>query len=63
LVESLVPHKRFLHHVRDTGGTAEIIVQFLGEGYFGDSVPLATLARMTDLQLDFGIECFNVPQS
>jgi Domain of unknown function (DUF4279) len=63
LVESLGPHKQFLHSVRATGGTAEIIVQFLGDGYFGDNVPLDTLAKMTDLQLDFGIECFNVPQS
>ena len=62
-VDSLVPHKRFLHSVRATGGTAEIIIQFLGDGYFGDSVPLDTLAKMTELQLSFGIECFNLPQS
>jgi hypothetical protein len=63
LVDSLVPHKAFLHRVRATGGTAEIIVQFLGDGYLADNVPLRTLANMTELQLDFGIECFNVPQS
>jgi hypothetical protein len=63
LVGSLAPHKAFLHSVRATGGTAEIIVQFLGDGYLGDNVPLQTLATMTELQLDFGIECFNVPQS
>jgi hypothetical protein len=63
LVGSLAPHKAFLHRVRATGGTAEIIVQFLGDGYLGDSVPLQTLANMSELQLDFGIECFNVPQS
>ena len=62
-VDSLVPHKQFLHSVRATGGTAEIIIQFLGDGYFGDSVALDTLAKMTDLQLSFGIECFNLPQS
>lgn len=39
------------------------IVQFLGDGYLGDNVPLQTLANMSELQLDFGIECFNVPQS
>ena len=63
LVNSLAPHKAFLHRVRATGGTAEIIVQFLGDGYLGDNVPLQTLATMTELQLDFGIEVFTVPQS
>jgi hypothetical protein len=33
------------------------------EGYFGDNVPLDTLSKMAGLQLDFGIECFSVPQS
>ncbi len=63
LVDSLAPHKMFLHRVRDTGGTAKVIVQFLGDGYLGDNVPLDTLAKMTELRLDFGIECFVVPQS
>jgi hypothetical protein len=63
LVDSLAPHKAFLRHVRATGGKAEIIVQFLGDGYLGDNVPLQTLTKMTELKLDFGIECFNVPQS
>ena len=62
-VNSLTPHKAFLHHLRATGGSAEIVVQFLGDGYLGDTVPLRTLATMTELQLDFGIECFTVPQS
>jgi hypothetical protein len=63
LVNSLAPHKAFLRGVRATGGSAEIVVQFLGDGYLGDSVPSQTLATMTELQLDFGIECFTVPQS
>lgn len=63
LVNSLAPHKAFLHHLRATGGSAEIVIQFLGDGYLGDRVPLQTLAKMTELQLDFGIECFTVPQS
>jgi hypothetical protein len=62
-VDSLMSHKKFLHSVRATGGTAEIIIQFLGDGYFGDSVPLDTLAKMTELQLSFGIECFSPSQS
>jgi hypothetical protein len=63
LVNRLAPQKEFLALLRATGGHASIIVQFLGDGYFGDTVPSATLAKMADLQLDFGIEVFNVPQS
>jgi hypothetical protein len=63
LVDRLLPHKAFLTGLRTTGGNAEIIVQFLGDGYFGDNVPVETLSRMADLQLEFGIECFVVPQS
>jgi hypothetical protein len=63
LVDLLLPHKSFLTSLRATGGEAEIIVQFLGDGYLGDNVPVATLAKMADLQLEFGIECFVVPQS
>jgi len=40
-----------------------MIVEFLGDGYFGDNVPLEALSTMVELQLDFGIECFSVPQS
>ena len=61
--KSLMPHRQFLHGVRATGGTAETIIQFLGDGYFGDSISLDTLAEMTELQLSFGIECYNLPQS
>ncbi|MEM9682590.1 MAG: hypothetical protein AAF942_04935 [Pseudomonadota bacterium] len=63
LVDSLMPNKAFFARVRETGGTAEVIVQFLGDGYFGDAVPWKTLADMADLQLDFGIESFLVPQN
>ncbi len=42
-VDSLEPHKAFLTHLRATGGTAQVIVQFLGDGYFGDTVPIDTL--------------------
>ena len=63
LVDSLVPHKAFFAGVRATGGDATVQIQFLGDGYLGDVVPLGVLAKMADLQLDFGIECFVVPQS
>ena len=40
-----------------------VIVQFLGDGYFGDKVGRDTLAKLVELELDFGIECFSTPQS
>lgn len=63
LVDRIEPHKEFLQRLRATGGTATIIVDFLGDGYHGDNVPLSTITKMAELQLDFGIEVFNVPQS
>lgn len=63
LVNRLLPHKAFLVDLRATGGTAEIGVLFFSDGYLGDNVPIETLAKMADLQLEFGIQCFVVPQS
>ncbi|MES2292912.1 MAG: DUF4279 domain-containing protein [Pseudomonadota bacterium] len=59
----LTPHKTFLHQVRASGGSAQIIVQFFGDGYLADTLPLETLASIAELQLDFGIEVFSVPQT
>lgn len=61
-VQTLAPHKAFLHHLRASGGSAEVIVQFFGDGYLGDTIPVPVLATLTDLQLDFSIEVFAVPQ-
>jgi hypothetical protein len=58
LIDRLLPHKAFFSRLRATGGRAVIVVQFFYDGYFGDNVPPETLAKMVDLQLDFGIECF-----
>jgi hypothetical protein len=63
LVDRLLPHKSFFTDLRNSGGDAQIIVQLLGDGYLGDSVPASTLAKMSDLQLAFGIECYIVPQN
>jgi len=62
-VDRLALHKAFLHNLRSTGGRAMIIVQFLGDGYFGDELSHDTLAKLVELQLDFGFECFSTPQS
>jgi hypothetical protein len=63
LVDRLAPSKAFLSKLRSTGGEASIIVQFLGDGYFGDKVSKGTLSKLADLDLDLAIECFSVPQS
>lgn len=63
LVETLMPHKAFFRLVRASGGTSQIIIQFLGDGYFGDKVSEHMLGKLAELQLDFGIECFTVPQN
>ena len=63
LLDRLEPHKAFFADIKSTGGTASLVVQFLGDGYFGDEIPGATLAKLVDLDLALAIECFTVPQS
>ena|SRR5690242_7668500 len=62
LLDKLEPNKAFLKDLRSSGGTASLLIQFLGDGYFGDEIPIAILQRMINLELDFAIECFVVPQ-
>jgi hypothetical protein len=62
-ISRLQMREAFLAKLRSTGGTATVIVEFLGDGYFGDAVPVETLARLAGLGLELGIECFSVPQS
>jgi len=63
LVAHLLPHRAFLPRLLQTGGKLTLIVQFLADGYFGDTIPQSTLAKIADLGLSLGIECFMVPQS
>ncbi len=63
LLALIVPHKAFLDQLRASGGRAGLIIQFLGDGYFGDTVPHEVLSKLAELGLDLGIECFTVPQS
>jgi Domain of unknown function (DUF4279) len=63
LVEYLLPHRDFLSRLSHTGGKATLIVQFLGDGYFGDEIPQSTLAKIVDLGLSLSVECFMMPQS
>lgn len=57
LIDRLEPHKAFFADIVSTGGTASIIVQFM-DGYLADEIPRATLAKLIDLELSLGIECF-----
>jgi Domain of unknown function (DUF4279) len=57
LVDSLEPHKEFFAHITSTGGRASIIVQFV-DGYLSDEIPLATLAKLVELKLGLGLECY-----
>jgi hypothetical protein len=64
LLDRLSPHKAFLTKLRATGGQAMLIIAFLGDdGHFGDVLPSATLAKLTDLQWELGVEVYTVPQS
>jgi hypothetical protein len=62
-VERLEPHKEFLASLRETGGSATLIIQFLGDAYLGDDIPTTTLVKLGELGLSLGIECFMDPQS
>ena len=62
-IARLEPHKEFLANLRETGGSATLIIQFLGDGYLADEIPLSTLATLNGLGLSLGIECFVDPQS
>jgi hypothetical protein len=62
-VERLERHKAFFANLRSTGGRAIVIVRFLGDGYSGDEIGRNTLAKLVELELDFGIESFSTPQS
>ncbi|WP_136623820.1 hypothetical protein [Bradyrhizobium centrolobii] len=62
-VDRLEPHKAFFASLTSTGGRASIIIQFFGDGYLGDELPVATLAKLVDLGVALAIECFADPQS
>ena len=62
-VKALLPHKVFLREVRETGGSASIILGFLGDGYHGDRIGFDTLSNMNELQLDLCLDVYNVRQN
>jgi len=62
-VDRLRHKKDYFTYITSTGGHVEIILQFLGDGYYGDALSRETLANMAELGVKFGIECFDVPQN
>jgi hypothetical protein len=63
LLDRLEPHTAFFADLKSTGGKACIILQFFGDGYLSDEIPLSALVRLVALGLDLGIECFADPPS
>ncbi|WP_433995663.1 DUF4279 domain-containing protein [Bradyrhizobium tropiciagri] len=63
LLDRLEPHRAFFADVKSTGGQACIIIQFFGDGYLSDEIMPSTLARLVELGLGLGIECFTGSQS
>jgi hypothetical protein len=60
-LDRLEPHKTFLSSLRAVGGEASLILQFFGDGHLSDEIPHATLAKLVELGLGLGIECFVGP--
>lgn len=57
LIDRLEPHKAFLAEIKSSGGTASVIIQFM-DGFLADELSGVTLARLVNLDLSLGIECF-----
>ena len=52
LIEKLSPHEAYFDELRAAGGKVEVIVGFLGDGYYGDSVPLETISKLANLKIE-----------
>jgi hypothetical protein len=57
-VESLRPRGEALARLQAGGGMTALVVQFIGDGHFGDEIGRDTLAAIVDLGLSLEIECF-----
>lgn len=63
LIDALGPHQAFFAEVKANGGTASIIIQFM-DGFLADELSSVTLARLVELDLSLGIECYaGLPKS
>jgi hypothetical protein len=57
-VDALRRHKTYFAYLASTGGSMMIVVNFLGDGYFGDQISAATMTKLSELGFDLGIEVF-----
>lgn len=57
-VDRLAGARGLLARLRQTGGTAELIVSLPGEAYQGASIPVALLHDLAELGVGLGIEVF-----
>jgi len=62
-LDKLRRNKSYFSYIHSTGGSIQVILQFLGDGYYGDVLSQKILAKMAELGVGFGIECFGVPQN
>jgi hypothetical protein len=62
-VNKIAKQRSFLRELRSSGGSATIVIEFLGDGYFGDCISLSVLRQLVELEVDLGIECFTAPQA
>lgn len=58
LVEKLSPHKRAFTRFVGQGGTIEVIIELAGDVNIGDSISWRSLAALSGLKIDLGIEVF-----
>lgn len=61
-VENLTSRGEALAKLQAGGGMTTLVVQFQGNGFFGDEIGHATLSALVELGLSLEIECFAVPQ-
>ncbi|MDQ6432971.1 DUF4279 domain-containing protein [Mesorhizobium sp. LHD-90] len=62
-VDVMDRHRDYFAQLVKTGGSLCVILSFLGDGHFGDAIPKTTLAKISDLGVDLGIQVFTERQN
>ena len=57
-LDKLAGTRRFLASLRETGGTAELIISLPGDSHQGASISVRLLKALADLGVSLGIEVF-----
>jgi hypothetical protein len=58
MIDVLQPHATFLAKITEDGGNIELIFHLPGDINIGDDISWRDLKRLSDLQIDLGIEVF-----